>query len=149
MNGPFRRLHHLSILVHDIEHAVEYYEQLGIGPWLEYPPMTGLSELEVSAPEAFAKMQYRYAQLENIQIQLLEPPMDDCPQRRYLDQHGQGVWMLGFDIPSDEQWEQTAAGGIAPMQRGRRVDGSGWTYLDTMDDAGAVMMLLHLPPQTA
>ena len=149
MNGPFRRLHHLSILVHDVSAAVAYYEQLGIGPWLEYPPMTGLTEIDVPAPEAFAGITYRYAQLENIQIQLLEPPMADCPQRRYLDEHGQGVWMLGFDIPADEPWERTAAGDIAPLQRGRRADGTGWTYLDTMDDAGVVMMLLHLPPTSA
>ena len=29
----FRRLHHVCIVVHDIEQAMADYESVGIGPW--------------------------------------------------------------------------------------------------------------------
>jgi catechol 2,3-dioxygenase-like lactoylglutathione lyase family enzyme len=33
----FDRLHHVCIVVHDLEKTVAYYEKLGIGPWFDYP----------------------------------------------------------------------------------------------------------------
>ena len=43
---PFRQLHHICIVVHDIEQAVAYYESIGIGPWESYPPLTGFTTLD-------------------------------------------------------------------------------------------------------
>jgi hypothetical protein len=36
MPSPFRQLHHICLVVHDIDAAVAYYEDLGIGPWQDY-----------------------------------------------------------------------------------------------------------------
>ena len=146
MTGPFTQLHHISILVHDIEDAVARYEALGIGPWHEYPAMSDLTEVRVPNPEAFARMKYRYADLDNVQIQLLEPPLEDCPQRRYLDERGEGVWMLGFDGPVAAGTAAGEAAGLGILQLGRRANGTGWTYFDSMDAAGVVLMLRQATP---
>jgi len=37
MTSPFRQLHHICLVVHDIDAAIAYYEGLGIGPWQDYP----------------------------------------------------------------------------------------------------------------
>jgi catechol 2,3-dioxygenase-like lactoylglutathione lyase family enzyme len=50
MSGPFRKLHHVCVVVHDINAAQRYYESVGIGPWQDSPPFTDLTELDV--PEA-------------------------------------------------------------------------------------------------
>jgi catechol 2,3-dioxygenase-like lactoylglutathione lyase family enzyme len=74
MTVPFRQLHHVCIVVRDIDSAMAYYETLGIGPWEQYPPLTGYSDLEVPNTDAFLKMKYRFVNLDNVQIQLCEPP---------------------------------------------------------------------------
>lgn len=143
MTGPFHRIHHVSIVVRDIERAMAWYESVGIGPWSEFPAgaFAGLPLLEVPDPEAFAAMKYRYVNLDNIQLQLCEPPAGlDSPQKRFLDKHGEGVYVLAFENP----WEETAAAGEAlglpVLQRGRRENGSGFIYFDTLEEAGVVLM---------
>ena len=42
----FRTVHHVCIVVHDIEKSMAYYESLGIGPWQHYPPFDGFTLLE-------------------------------------------------------------------------------------------------------
>ena len=52
MSGPFTKLHHLCLVVSDIERSVAYYEALGIGPFEVYPPLREYTELEVPDPRA-------------------------------------------------------------------------------------------------
>src|SRR3569832_1339815 len=97
MCTPFRQLHHINFVVRDINRAQAYYESIGVGPWQEYPPLSEYTDLRVPAPVAFVRMRYRVTTLENVQLQLCEPPERDCPQRRFLDTHGEGVFHLGFE----------------------------------------------------
>jgi len=41
MSGPFTKLHHLCVVVADIDRAQRFYESVGIGPWIDYPPLAG------------------------------------------------------------------------------------------------------------
>jgi catechol 2,3-dioxygenase-like lactoylglutathione lyase family enzyme len=45
-NSVFRHVHHVCIVVPDIQAAVSYYESIGIGPWKDFPP---LGDLPVSS----------------------------------------------------------------------------------------------------
>lgn len=138
--GIFRRLHHVCIVVHDIGKAEAYYELVGIGPWRDYPPLDQYVDLEVPDRHAFLSMKYRFTDIDNIQVQLCQPPEEDCPQRRFLDEKGEGVFHLGFSVPDCDAAESTAAGlGLANLMRGRRPDGSGFTYFDTAAEAGVIL----------
>ena len=119
--------------------------RLGIGPWREYPPLTEYVDLDVPNPQAFQQLKYRVAELDNIQLQLCEPPALDCPQRRYLDTHGEGVFHLGFESDVSAAIEQAGALGIDVLMRGQRDDRSGFVYFDTLDDAGVVLLARRTP----
>jgi methylmalonyl-CoA/ethylmalonyl-CoA epimerase len=140
MTTPFRQLHHICLVVHDLDKTVTYYESLGIGPWHDYPPLTEYSRLEVANPDAFYRMKYRFTDLGNFQLQLCQPPDLDCPQRRFLDDHGEGVFQLGFESDVDAAVTQGAALGLDVIMRGQRDNGSGFVYFDTLDRAGVVLM---------
>ena len=43
----FEKLHHVCIVVHDIDKTQAAYEALGIGPWEAYPPLSEYAELDV------------------------------------------------------------------------------------------------------
>jgi len=136
----FRRLHHVCIVVHDIGAAEAYYDSVGIGPWHDYPPLDQYTELEVPSRDGFLGMKYRFCDIENMQLQLCQPPQLDCPQRRFLDEKGEGVFHLGFTVPDCDAAEAAARGaGVPVLMRGRRPDGSGFTYFDNADRAGVVL----------
>jgi methylmalonyl-CoA/ethylmalonyl-CoA epimerase len=141
---PFRELHHVCIVVRDIEASVAFYESIGIGPWQDYPPLTEYTRLTVPNPDAFYALKYKLANVGSVQLQLCQPPELDCPQRRFLDSRGEGVFHIGFESDLDSDLDETAAAGASlglnVLARGQRDNGSGFIYFDTADDAGVVLL---------
>ena len=144
MTGPFSRLHHVCVVVHDIDRAQAYYESVGIGPWHDYPPLGEYTELDMPDPDGFRALKYRYASIGDQQFQLCEPGPEPTPQRRFLDERGEGVFHVGFEVPDANAAEQQVP--AAPLMRGRRTNGSGFTYFDTADQAGVVLEIRQSPP---
>lgn len=140
MNHPFQHLHHVCIVVHDLDAAVAYYENLGMGPWFDYPKGPPYVAFEVPSKAASDAMRYKCLDLANFQLQLCQPSLLDSPQRRFLDTHGEGVYHLGFEVADcDEAEAQARQAGVVPTARGRRADRSGFTYFDTRAGAGVVL----------
>ena len=137
---PFRQVHHICIVVHDIDKSVAYYESIGIGPWQDYPPLTEYTDLRVPNPDAFHALRYKFVNLDNVQLQLCQPPLLDCPQRRFLDEQGEGVFHLGFESDVDTAVEQADALGLSVLMRGQRANGSGFVYFDSRNEAGIVLL---------
>lgn len=137
----FNKLHHICIVVHDIDKAQAYYESVGIGPWEAYPPLAEYEELEVPSREGFMAMQYRICNLPNIQLQLCQPNHDPSPQRIHLDTKGEGVFHLGFEVPDADVAETEAQRVDLPVKmRGRRQNRTGFTYYDTAEKAGVILL---------
>lgn len=137
---PFRQLHHICIVVRDLDASAAYYESIGVGPWHDYPPLSEYTRLEVPSADAFAGLRYRFANLDNVQVQLCQPPELDCPQRRFLDTRGEGVFHISFESDVDTAVEQGRALGLDVLMRGQRPDGSGFVYFDTLDRAGVTLV---------
>jgi methylmalonyl-CoA/ethylmalonyl-CoA epimerase len=149
MTSPFRRLHHICIVVHDLDAAIAYYESLGIGPWQQYPPLSQYTDLHVPEPEAFGQLKYCYADLDNVQIQLCEPPRLNCPQRRFLDSRGEGVFHIGFESDLNTATAQAQASGLEVLMSGRRENQTGFVFFDTLERAGVVWACRQtIPPQS-
>jgi len=147
VSTPFAKVHHICVAVRDIEAAIAYYESVGIGPWHDYPPLEEFTTLEVPDPDGFRRLDYRYAWIGDFQLQLVQPGPEPTPQRRFLDEHGEGVFHVGFEVPDADAADAQAAGlGVAPLMRGRRDNGSGFTYYDTADRAGVVLEIRQSPP---
>lgn len=144
MTTPFRELHHICIVVRDIEASVAFYESIGIGPWQDYPPLTEYTRLTVPNPDAFYALKYKLANVGSFQLQLCQPPELDCPQRRFLDSRGEGVFHIGFESDLGSDLDETAAAGASlglnVLARGQRDNGSGFIYFDTADEAGVVLL---------
>lgn len=144
VSGPFRRLHHVCVVVPDIDAAVRYYQSIGIGPWYDYPTSSPYVEFEVPNPAAARNAREMCADLDGIQMQLCQPSSDDSPQRRFLDECGAGVYHLGFEVADCDTGEAAGrAVGLEVLARGRREDGSGFTYFDTRADAGVTLEIRH------
>lgn len=138
MNPVFSKLHHICIVVHDIDATQSYYESIGIGPWVAYPPLTEYEELQVPSPAGFMAMQYRICNLPDIQLQLCQPDHNPSPQRLHLDTKGEGVFHIGFEVPDADAAETSA--GLPVLMKGRRANRTGFTYYETAAQAGVTFL---------
>jgi catechol 2,3-dioxygenase-like lactoylglutathione lyase family enzyme len=146
MGQLFKDLHHVCIVVEDIEASERAYAAIGIGPWYDYPKAGEYVEYDVPNKPASKAMRYRCVDLGNVQLQLCQPSELDSPQRRFLDTFGEGVYHLGFEVPDRDAAE--AAGralGLKVVARGKRTDGSGFCYFDTKDTLGVVLEVRKTP----
>jgi catechol 2,3-dioxygenase-like lactoylglutathione lyase family enzyme len=150
MSAPFTNLHHLCIVVHDIDRAQSYYESVGIGPWHDYPPLGDFTDLDVPDPDGFRALDYRYAWIGDQQLQLCQPGPGSTPQRQFLEERGEGVFHVGFEVSDADAADADAADrGVRPLMRGRRTNGSGFTYYDTAEQAGVILEIRQSPPGEA
>jgi methylmalonyl-CoA/ethylmalonyl-CoA epimerase len=139
--GNFAKLHHICIVVHDIDEVQAYYESIAIGPWEAYPPLAEYEELEAPSREGFMAMRYRICNLPNVQLQLCQPSHDRSPQRIHLDTKGEGVFHLGFEVPDADAAEiEVRSKGLPVLLSGRRKNRTGFTYYDTAEKAGVVLL---------
>jgi catechol 2,3-dioxygenase-like lactoylglutathione lyase family enzyme len=147
MAYPFEKFHHICIVVRDITAKVKYFESIGVGPWLEYPPLAEYTELDVPGTEGFMVLKYTKAIIGNIEIQLVQPSMEyDSPQKRFLEEHGEGVYHVGFVVDDANEAEKVLESrGVKTFSRGRRPDQSGFNYLDTMAEAGICLLTCESP----
>lgn len=137
----FDKLHHICIVVHDIDKAQAYYESIGIAPWIIYPPLSEYEELDVPSREGFLSLKYRICNLPNVQWQLCEPGPEPSPQRRHLDTKGEGVFHIGFEVPdADAAQADAQALGLHVLMRGRRANRTGFTYYDSAAQAGVTLL---------
>jgi methylmalonyl-CoA/ethylmalonyl-CoA epimerase len=144
---PFQTVHHICIAVEDVDRAIAFYESIGIGPWQDYPPLAEFTVLDVPSVEGFHKLIYKWTMLGDLQLQLVEPGPEPTPQREFLDANGPGVYHIGFVVEDADRGERDAESlGVRAKMRGRRPDGSGFTYFDTRSQAGVTLEIRQSPP---
>jgi catechol 2,3-dioxygenase-like lactoylglutathione lyase family enzyme len=141
MGGLFDKLHHICLVVHDIDKTQAYYESIGIGPWVTYPPLSEYEELDVPSRAGFLSLKYRICTLPNVQFQLCQPGSEPSPQRLHLDTKGEGVFHIGFEVPDADAAESRAGAlGLPVLMRGRRANQTGFTYYDSASQAGVTLL---------
>ena len=141
MPALFDKLHHICLVVHDIDKTQAGYESIGIGPWADYPPLSEYENLQVPSEPGFLGLRYRICNLPNVQLQLCQPGDAPSPQREHLDRKGEGVFHIGFEVPDADAAEaQAAALGLPVLMRGRRPNGTGFTYYDSAGTAGVILL---------
>ena len=145
--GPFNKLHHISIVVRDAEKTQGFYESIGIGPWVDYPPMKEYVKIDVPDEKGFYNLKIKSAQLGLVQLQLIEPGDGESLYKDHLDKKGEGVYHIGFEVDDIRKTDSTIeALGLKVLSSGRRENGSGFSYLDTASEAGVVLLVRQSPP---
>ncbi len=139
---PFGKPHHICIVVKDIEKTKTYYESIGIGPWVEYPPLVEYTKLNVMDEQGFFATRFVFTKIGDLQLQLAQPGQGRTIYKDFLEQHGEGVFHIGFEVLDvDFAEKQLIDNGLGVLASGRRDDGSGFSYMDTRQGAGVTLLI--------
>ena len=145
--SPFSELHHVSIVVRDIEESVRYYTSIGIGPFVEYPPMREYTKINVPDEEGFYNLRIMVARIGAVDLQLIQPGEGESLYKKHLEKKGEGVYHLGFVVDDIEEAEaEVRKKDLNVISNGRRDDGSGFAYLDTAEKGGVTLLIRQSPP---
>jgi len=131
------RLAQVGFIVRDVEKTkVKMAEFLG----MPVPPTCDGGEFAVTgttvngrpAPDANCKM--AFFDLENIQLELIEPNGAKSTWQDFLDEHGEGIHHVAFGVKNtDEKVRACEEAGFPCTQRGKYGDGNGeYAYMDAV-----------------
>lgn len=147
-SAVFNKLHHISIVVRDAEKTQKYYESIGIGPWMDYPPMKEYVKINVPDENGFYNLKIKCVQIGPVQLQLVEPGEGDSLYKDHLEEKGEGVFHIGFEVNDISATDaKIEAMGLNELSSGRRENGSGFSYLETASEAGVVLLVRQSPPE--
>ena len=127
-----RRIHHLDIVVHDLEQAVERYRLiLGQEPLgRETLPERGIDLARFRLGETW--------------LILVQPTRDDSPVAAFLRKHGEGFFHIAYQVDDAEaKGRELAESGIGVVNPEPRRGVEGWKLVDLdMADTLGVMTQL-------
>ncbi len=141
-NNAFGKPHHICIVVNNIEKTKSYYESIGIGPWIEYPPLVEYTKLNVIDEKGFFASRFVFTIIGDLQLQLVQPGEGKTIYKEYLKKNGEGVFHIGFEVDDINTVDkQLTDNGLEILASGRRDDGSGFSYYDTRQHAGVTLLI--------
>ena len=144
--SPFSKLHHIAIVVRDMEKAIRFYTSIGVGPFEDYPPLKEYVRLDVPDEVGFHNVKIKLVQVGPIQIQLIQPGEGKSLYKDFLETKGEGVYHLGFVVDDvDDSEAELKKIGLKVLSSGRREDGSGFSYMDTTEKAGVTPLIRQSP----
>ncbi len=112
-------IHHLDIVVHDLDQAVERYRQvLGKEPLdREHLPHRGVALARFRLGETW--------------LILVQPLTAESPVQKFLDEHGEGFFHIAYKVDNVEAKVASLAGqGIHPPNPEPRRGVEGWKLVD-------------------
>jgi methylmalonyl-CoA/ethylmalonyl-CoA epimerase len=136
-------LHHLGIVVHDIDEAMSAYRTLLGVP--AFHRMDTNYQARYRDCQGTVADKIAFGKLGSLVVELVAPDLGQSPARDYLETHGPGLYHVGYTTDDPTQ----RPGGVTPcfeVEMSKRPDGTyGIVYLDTIGVLGYFVELLDRP----
>lgn len=148
--SPFSRVHHVGVIVRDMEKAIEYYQSLGIGPFKPSGAQAG----EVTIAEGMyrgkpytAKTIISKGQVGGIELELLQHVEGESLDKEFLKARGEGINHIAFLVDDiEEEVGKLVEKGFDVIFRIKFQEGGGCAYFDTGKVGGVLIELVQPPP---
>ncbi|MBW2369182.1 MAG: VOC family protein [Deltaproteobacteria bacterium] len=155
INLERKRIVQIGIVVEDAEKVARtYWDLLGIGPWMFFdfkPPMATCDRfhgLPTMGGSDF-HIKVAMADLDDMQIELLQPVYGPSTHMDFLKQHGQGVHHISFDAIDDHDKlvSTLRAQGIEIEMSGIIGGANRYTYLAAQKEIGTILECVKVDPE--
>ncbi|MFC1950713.1 VOC family protein [Chloroflexota bacterium] len=142
------KLHHVGVIVRDMDKAVEYYQFLGaaiIGQEsLDTSTYTDLTAYGKPA-DPKSKLEIKMVQLGSVTLELLQPVEGDFTQKEFLDSMGEGIQHIAFKVDDfDKERDKLVAKGLPVIHGGKEIKTGEWfAYFDTRKVGNVIIELIQ------
>jgi len=135
-------LHHVGVVVKDLDKAIEYFLSLGIGPFVSNPSAVA-TDRKVYGKPADIKLRGAEAQLGPIKFELIQPVSGESVQKEFLETKGEGMNHIGFMVVDlDKEVKKLGERGFHPISTGKIPPKGGFAYMGTNRVGGVVIELI-------
>lgn len=128
------RFSHIGIVVRDWKKTLEYYKKLGI---FDIPPQEEVvmegKKIKIIGADVFAGPLW---------IEVFQPVSGDSLQQKFMDEHGEGINHIGFEVPDLEKARAIMAAKGVPVAFHIKDRA---TYYDTREYGNMLVELLISP----
>ncbi len=140
---PFNKLHHIGMVVGDIDKAAQAFAALGLGPFTP-APMKDLSDRELYGKPAPSHVDVWFAPVGDVSLELVQPLEGESLQKETLAKRGECVEHLGFFV--EDIWGKVDAlvkQGWKVIARAKAPQGGGWAFLQPAKGNGIYIELVE------
>lgn len=131
------KLHHIAVVVQDIDKAIRYYESLGIAT----------VGREVIFPEPKPKIRAKPVEVRSISIAFMQPIEGESSRyKEFLDSKGEGVQHIAFSVDNlDEETAELVDKGVSIIGKRKAPTAFGGisTHFDTSQVGGFYIQLIQ------
>jgi len=129
-------VHHIGVIVNDMDRAVEYYKSMGI--------VTVGRELPAVQTRQGAKVKARWARMGPLLLELFQPIEGEDIQLEFLREHGEGIAHIGFTVADIEAEVNNLVGnGVKLLFQIDHPTGTSIAYFDTREIGGFIIELMQ------
>jgi catechol 2,3-dioxygenase-like lactoylglutathione lyase family enzyme len=140
---PFSELHHIGLIVRDLNKTIKTLSSIGIGPF-EPAPMKDLSDREFRGKRVRASSDVWFAKLGHTNLELVQPLEGESLQKETLERKGEGVEHLGFFVDNlREEVDRLVQKGWKVLASARGPQGGGWAFLQAESSGGIYIELVQ------
>jgi len=130
------KIHHIGVIVNDMDKAVEHYKSMGI--------VTVGRELPAVQTRQGAKVKARWAQMGPLLLELFQPIEGEDIQLEFLREHGEGIAHIGFIVADiDAEVDELVGNGVKLLFRIDHPTGTSLAYFDTRQIGGFIIELVQ------
>lgn len=143
---PSWQLHHVAVVVQNMDKAIQHYTSLGLCPAGSFRTFQSTFPATYRGRQVTVNLKGAMARMGEARLELFEAIPGDNPYWDFLQKKGEGMHHLAFTVPDlKTELDRTAQQGIGVLMRGQagRVD---FAYLDTAGTGGAYVELMQIAP---
>jgi len=135
----------IGILVHDIEKTSQLYADFfGV----EKPDAILTDTIEKAQTEyrgepSVARAKLAFFNMGSLQVELIEPDENPSTWREHLDEHGEGVHHIAFQIEGMKEKIQVLEQANMPLVQKGEYEGGRYAYIDSVKDLKVMIELLE------
>jgi methylmalonyl-CoA/ethylmalonyl-CoA epimerase len=141
--SPFGKVHHVGVVVENMDKALAHYESLGMGPFepLKLSPSEGLLRGKRVISTPIISM----GTVGGIVIELLQPTREDSLVKEFYESKGEGIHHVAFLVDDiDKETERLVKKGFKVLFSQKFGEG-GCAFFDTRQDGGMLVELFRPP----
>ncbi|MBS4179287.1 VOC family protein [Lederbergia citrea] len=135
----------IGILVHDIEKTSQVYADFfGVDkPEAIITDTVDKAQTEYRGESTVARAKLAFFNMGSLQLELIEPDEHPSTWREYLDEHGEGVHHIAFEIEGMKEKVQLLEGAQMPLVQKGEYEGGRYAYIDSVKDLKVMLELLE------